>query len=179
MRPKESFIGQPVRSLQTMLRVIAQEDERLPIIIPDGIYGPTTTQAVAAFQRINGIPVTGVADQLTWDTITAMYESALIRIDKAEPIEITLEPGQILKFGDSSPYIYLLQSMLTQLSNDYAAIQRPSHTGVIDAPTADSISAFQSLANLPQTGELDKITWLHLVKHFTLNSQHNMRNSVK
>ena len=36
MRPEESFIGQPVRSLQTMLRVIAENDfllnETLPYI---------------------------------------------------------------------------------------------------------------------------------------------------
>ena len=40
MRPAESFIEQPVRSLQTMLRVLAEDDQRLPTVVPDGIYGP-------------------------------------------------------------------------------------------------------------------------------------------
>ena len=42
MRPNESFVGQPVRSLQTMLRVIAELDENQPSVVPDSIYGPNT-----------------------------------------------------------------------------------------------------------------------------------------
>ena len=45
MRPEASFIEQPVRSLQTMLRVISQDDSRYPAVIPDGIYGPDTMHA--------------------------------------------------------------------------------------------------------------------------------------
>ena len=93
MRPNESFIEQPIRSLQTMLRVIAEDDKRLPAVIPDGIYGPTTMNAVSSFQRLYNLPVTGVTDQSTWDKIVSVYEHALIRVDKAEPIEIILNPG--------------------------------------------------------------------------------------
>ena len=173
MRPGESFVEQPIRSLQTMLRVIAEDDDRLPTVVPDGIYGPTTMQAVSAFQRQNGLPVTGVADQITWEQIVAVYEPALVRVGKAEPIEIVMDPGKVFRFGDSSPYIYLLQSMLIQLSNDHPAINRPDHSGVIDTSTADALSAFQRLSALPVTGELDKITWKHLVHQFTLNAHHN------
>ena len=84
MRPGESFVEQPVRSLQTMLRVIAEDDPRLPTVIPDGIYGPTTMIAVTAFQRREGIPITGIADENTWTQIVAAYETALIRIGKAK-----------------------------------------------------------------------------------------------
>ena len=173
MRPGESFIEQPVRSLQTMLRVLANDDPRQPTVIPDGIYGPTTSQAVTYFQRKNGLPVTGITDQQTWDTIVNQYEPALIRIDKAQPIEILLDPGQIIHKGEGSPYIYLLQSMLTQLSKDHVLIPEPGHSGILDSSTANSLSAFQQLADLPVTGELDKITWKHLVHHFTLNAHAN------
>ena len=60
MRPPESFIGQPIRSLQTMLRLIAEDAPGHVRVIPDGIYGPETMQAVAAFQRIHGLSATGV-----------------------------------------------------------------------------------------------------------------------
>ena len=172
MRPGESFIRQPVRSLQTMLRVLAEDDTSLPTIVPDGIYGPTTMQAVSTFQRKYGLPVTGIANQSTWEKIVNVYELALIRVDKAEPIEIILEPGQVFRKGDSSPYIYLLQAMLTQLSNQHSAIDQPGFSGVIDNATASSLSDFQSLAGLLQTGELDKVTWKHLVKHYTANANH-------
>ena len=51
MRPGESFVGQPIRSLQSMLRVIAEEDPSHMRLIPDGIYGPETVRAVSLFQR--------------------------------------------------------------------------------------------------------------------------------
>lgn len=173
MKPSESFVGQPIRDLQTMLRVLAEDDARLPTVVPDGIYGPQTMNAVSAIQRQNGIPVTGVADQKTWDRIVTLYEPALIRIEKAEPIEIILDPGEVLRYGDSSPYIYLMQSMLIQLSKDHPSIYPPDHTGIMDESTVDAISAFQKLSGLPITGEVDKISWKHLSRQFTLNAHHN------
>lgn len=173
MRPPESFIEQPIRSLQTMLRVLAEDDNRLPTVVPDGIYGPTTMNAVTAFQRQKGIPVTGIVDQPTWDLIVEYYEPALIRVGKAQPIEIIIDPGQVFRRGDRSPYVYLLQSMLTQLSNDHPIINPPGHSGIMDDETARSLSAFQQLSGLPVTGDFDKITWKNLVHQFTLNANHN------
>lgn len=175
MRPNEVFIGQPVRSLQTMLRVIGKYNNTIPVVIPDGIYGPTTMQAVTAFQRNNQIPATGITDQRTWDRIYEAYELALIDVDEAEPIEILLESNQIFRIGDSSPYIYLVQSILTQLSKDHPTITPTPHTGVLDRETSDSLRAFQLLAGISPSGELDKKTWKHLSKHFTLNAHHNNR----
>ena len=86
MRPPESFIGQPIRSLQTMLRVIAENDPSHERIIPDGIYGPETVSAVSSFQRIHGLPVTGVTDQDTWEAIVYHHEPALIRVMEAQPV---------------------------------------------------------------------------------------------
>ena len=174
MRPSESFVEQPIRDLQTMLRIIAQDDARQPTVVPDGIYGPATMNAVSAFQRRNGLPVTGVTDQPTWDKIVLAYEPALIRIEKAEPIEIIMDPGQVFRRGDISPYIYLLQSMLTQLSADHPTIVAPGHSGILDDRTSDSLSGFQQLAGLPVTGELDKISWKHLVRQFSLNAHHTL-----
>ena len=173
MRPKESFVGQPIRSLQTMLRVLAEDDASLPSLVPDGIYGQETTNAILAFQRKYGLPTTGVTDQTTWDRIVPAYEEAYIRVHKAAPIEIIMDPGKVFRLGESSPYIYLLQSLLTQLSNDHPAINRPDHSGVLDESTAKALTAFQLLSDLPQTGELDKITWKQLVHQFSLNAHHH------
>lgn len=173
MRPAESFIEQPVRSLQTMLRVLSENDSALPTVVPDGIYGPTTMHAVTAFQRQNGLPVTGIVDQRTWDAIVQVYEIAIIQVGKAEPIEIVMDPGQVFRRGSSSPYVYLLQSMLTQLSNDHPSITSPGHSGMMDDSTVQSLTDFQKLAGLTENGEFDKLVWKHLVRQFTLNAHHN------
>lgn len=170
MRPAESFVAQPIRSLQTMLRVIAEDDRTLPAVLPDGIYGQDTITAVSAFQRRNGLPVTGVADQQTWERIVKAYDDAFIRIHKAEPIEIIMDPGKVYRRGEYSPNLYLLQSMLLYLSQLHPSIDTPSHNGTLDSPTSEALAGFQILAGLPPTGELDKITWKYLVNQFTLNA---------
>jgi len=170
MRPNESFVGQPIRSLQTMLRVLAEDDSTLPTVVPDGIYGQETITAISAFQRRAGLPVTGIANQETWEAIVAAYEPALVRVDKAVPIEIIMDQGKVYRRGDSSANLYLLQAMLTFLSRYHSDIGAPGQSGVLDSPTAEALAAFQLLAGLPPTGELDKITWKYLVNQFTLNA---------
>lgn len=173
MRPDDSFVDQPVRSLQTMLRVLSEDDPTLPTVIPDGIFGPDTMHAVSTFQRRMGLPATGVADQVLWDELVIAYEDAKIRIEPAEQIEIIMDPGQVFLLGDSSPYIFLLQSMLTQLSKDHNTIHAPSHNGILDESTSASLAEFQVLSGLPGSGTLDKKTWKYLVHQFTLNAHHN------
>lgn len=168
MRPRESFVGQPIRSLQTMLRVIAENDALQPSVIPDGFYGPQTATAVSTFQRRNGLPVTGVTDQNTWDQIVAAYEPALVAVGPVQPLEIILEPGEIIRQGDANPNIYLVQAMLIVLSETYQSIPAPAVTGVLDIPTANALSEFQLLALLPVTGELDRNTWRHLALQYPM-----------
>ena len=170
MRPPESFIGQPVRSLQTMLRVIAARHADLPGVIPDGIYGQQTANAVSAFQRKLGIPITGITDQPTWEMIVSEYQSALILVTPAQPLQIILESNQVIRSGEEHHSIYLTQAMLTAMAKEYSSIPEPSLTGVLDGSTSESIAAFQRLSGLDITGELDKITWKHLVLQFQLSA---------
>ena len=78
MRPGESFVEQPIRSLQTMLRVIAEDDFRIPTVVPDGVYGPTTMSSVSAFQRLYGLPVTGFVEAVTWSSIADLYSDLFV-----------------------------------------------------------------------------------------------------
>lgn len=168
MRPPESFIGQPIRSLQTMLRVIAENDPSHVRIVPDGIYGPETVRAITTFQRKHGLPVTGMTDQTTWEAVVAEYEPALVEQDEAFSLDIILNPGQVIRRGERSPHIYLVQGMLLALSEIYSSVGTASMTGILDDATADALASFQQLSGLPMTGNLDKHTWKHLVLQYPL-----------
>lgn len=174
MRPPESFLGQPIRSLQTMLRVIAEADPSHISVIPDGIYGPETMRAVSDFQRRHGLPVTGVTNQETWEAIVAVYNPALVEIDQAQPINVILNPGQVIRRGQRHPNVYLAQSILTVLAQVYKSVARPALTGLLDDATSDSLSTFQALSALPMTGNLDKQTWRHLALQYPLAA--NLQN---
>ncbi len=178
MRPDESFVGQDIRSLQTMLRVIAEYDPRLPITVPDGIYSQDTMNAVSSFQRTRSLPVTGVTDQATWDAVVQAYELALIQQLKPEPIQILLEPGQIIRAGEYHPNLYLLQAMLAFLATIEQTIPGPDVNGTLDGPTAQALAAFQALAGLPPTGQLDKLTWKYLVQQYISGANRRIRRGA-
>lgn len=168
MKPAESFVGQPIRSLQTMLRTIAAIEPGQRNVMPDGIYGPQTAAAVRSFQRRLGLPVTGVTDQNTHEQIVRAYERARIETDKAQSVRVTLDPGQVIRRGQRHPVIYLVQSMLTVIALLVPNVPAPGHTGILDGASAESLAVFQTYAGLPPTGELDKRTWKELALHYAL-----------
>ena len=101
----------------------------------------------------------------------------MIFVDEAQPVEVILNPNEVLRLGDSSPYLYVAQSMLLVLAETYESIGIPMVTGVLDDATADSIASFQALSGLPMTGDLDKRTWKHLALHFPLAANLDVGNT--
>lgn len=65
--------GASVRMIQEQLNRIAQTYSAIPRIAVDGSYGPQTSSAVSAFQRVFGLPVTGTVDLATWYKISQIY----------------------------------------------------------------------------------------------------------
>lgn len=65
--------GDKVRQMQEQLARISQSYPAIPRVQPDGIYGPSTREAVEVFQSVFGLPVTGVVDYNTWYEISAIY----------------------------------------------------------------------------------------------------------
>ncbi|MBO5734270.1 MAG: peptidoglycan-binding protein [Clostridia bacterium] len=68
----EELTGRPVYSIQYMLRMINREKD-LPGI-PDGIFGPQTTERVRVFQTEQGLQPTGIVDIVTFDAIKIAYD---------------------------------------------------------------------------------------------------------
>ena len=65
--------GEKVRQLQQQLNRIARNYPAIPTLIPDGIYGPDTAEAVRMFQKIFHLPQTGIVDYPTWFEISDIY----------------------------------------------------------------------------------------------------------
>ncbi len=176
MRPGESFVGQPVRSLQTMLQAIARAAQKPCSVVPDGIYGRQTMNAVSTFQQEHGLPVTGVVNQQTWERIVSEYGPSACCLAPAQPLQIILNPNQVLRHGEENPCVFLVQSMLLQLHRVYSSISEPSVNGIMDTPTCEALASMQYLCGLPQTGELNKITWKHLVLQYPLSTNLHSRS---
>ena len=113
------YIGKPVKSLQNMLRTIAQVENSQPTVVPDGVYGEQTVRAVSEFQRQHGIETTGITDFDTWQAIRDAYTDAIIEVDAAAPLEIILDRQQVFLPGSKNRHIFLVQAMLMALAIEY------------------------------------------------------------
>lgn len=65
--------GNVVTQVQTFLRTIAQNNNAVPLITVDGVFGNATKAAVIAVQKLSNIPQTGSVGPLTWNAIVNLY----------------------------------------------------------------------------------------------------------
>lgn len=66
-------IGSDVMKIQEQLNRIAQNYPLIPTLVPDGIFGEETQNAVMVFQSIFGLPRDGVVGSRTWYRIQDIY----------------------------------------------------------------------------------------------------------
>lgn len=158
MRQPEFYLGNPIISLQTMLRQLSDFDTRILPMIPDGFYGPNTYASVRSFQEAYGLPVTGQADQRTWDAISRVYADLLPerQLPRIEPFWF---PGQSVRPGERNIHLYLVQAMLLALSEYYPELEAPPVDGVLGPATERDLRWIQEKAGLAQTGVLNTQTF--------------------
>ncbi len=65
--------GQKVLQMQEQLNAISSVYSSIPKIAADGLFGSATEDAVLQFQRVFGLPATGVVDYPTWYKISEIY----------------------------------------------------------------------------------------------------------
>ena len=159
MRSQFHYLGQPVRSLQTMLRALSFTYEFLPRLTPDGIFGERTLEAVMLFQRELFPPVTGRVDQATWDAFAAAYRQSIAFQKSSFPFAGYPGPGKTISPGQDSTYLRLLQSMFLTLSKSFTDVEPGPVSGNYDVPTGHNIRWAQRAAGQPESGVLDQACW--------------------
>ena len=166
----EDYINRPVRSLQTMLRVLSTIFPALLNVNPDGIYGESTKNAVSAFQRFAHLPATGIAETETWNALAGCYLRHAPSVLPPEPLRIVLQPGQTIAPGERNLHVYLVQAMLQALGRFFVNAPAVRATGVHDAASVAAVRWLQKLSGLPQTGAIDQTTWAYLSGLYTLTT---------
>jgi peptidoglycan hydrolase-like protein with peptidoglycan-binding domain len=68
-------------------------------------------------------------------------------------------PGYTLKIGSRGEPVRTTQTFLNRISQNYPLIPKVAVDGIYGPATANSVRVFQSIFNLPQTGEVDYATW--------------------
>ncbi len=156
---KEGMSGKEVSALQYYLAAYALFNESVPLIEVDGIFGPKTKEAVIAFQQTNGLNPDGIVGKNTWNKLYNAYKQ-IIANENLDRFLVPLYPGYVLKVGDKSEYVKIIQMYLNTLSKTYPSIPAVTVDGSFGDQTRRAVIAFQKLFNItPPDGNVGPVTW--------------------
>ena len=157
-----------VRELQKYLYFISLRDPDIPKIVPDGIYGKMTEEAVSAFQKKAGLPVTGKVDMITWNAIVDEYNELSASGAVPDPLYIFPSGEYVVKVGEKSDTVSVIQILLRCLNGEYSFKTVITVTGIFTDRDARAVKEIQRIHGLEQTGNVDVRTWNAIASDYRL-----------
>ena len=126
----------------------------------DGEFGPLTRASLESFQRQFSLPVTGTADEVTWNALTATFLSLAAagseQIAEAAGPEY---PGYVMQLGSAGNAVMQLQILMNRVASLYCTAEFVPVDGVFAASTEQAVELFQQGLGLPVSGVVDRQTW--------------------
>ncbi len=165
--PQRPYEDEAIRNLQRYLLQLSFFNDAIPPVPVDGVWNTATQESLRAFQRQYGLPVTGRADRVTWDTLYQAYLQSLAETGRPEPVYIfPRQPNEYsVGLGDEGVLIMAIQHLLRERLIEYGLqLEEDALTTVFDAATEAGVREFQAIHGLPITGRVDKATWNELVR---------------
>lgn len=155
-----------IKQLQKMLRYLSFAlDEPSYKTNVTGTYDTTTELAVKSFQAKNNLPVTGEVELTTWNAIVASYNYEVSLREKVLIDPIGASSNYVTPQGEVSDTVLLLQILLRALQIRYDYNDVPL-SGIYDRRTAEAVRVIQEAAELPITGNADRMTWQHIAREY-------------
>ena len=159
MRSTEPQINESVFSLQTLLREIAQRDERIPLVIPDGRFNIQTENAVKEFQRYNNLLVDGIVDNDTWDALIRVHEDLVQEVYLPEIVCLNELTDKRIKLDEFADCLFVIQAMLHILALRFPNLPDLEISGQHKEDSVNIIKEIQRISGLEPTGEIDLKTY--------------------
>lgn len=154
---KKGDKGEFVKTLQYLL--MERKGYQLPKSGMDSDFGTETEIAVMDYQSKNNLPVTGIVNKATWDSLFDIVEKPADL-----PKELIVETPKVypvIDKGDSGKAVKDLHNALTKLGYDVPTDElEDSEFGT---GTDDDVKDFQAKNKLKVDGIVGKITWTALL----------------
>lgn len=136
-----------------------------PVI--NNVYDEATVNSVKSYQQTYGLPVTGVLDRVTWDSIFDTYSGLLASLpDEAFVGNTVPYPGTPISQGARGDDVKTVQEYLNAVARVYTEIPQVTADGIFGPATRASVEAFQGLFGLPVTGTVGIETWYELARQY-------------
>ena len=146
-----------IKQLQKYLREIAKQDDRIPLLIIDGLFLEETKQAVEVFQEIYGIAITGEVDEETWNRIYKEYIDIVGLERSCSCLDILSKKDTTLEKGNSGYIVYFVQVMLKRISDKYSNFPEIEVSGTVDENTEKALAQIREIHNLPPSATDEEI----------------------
>ncbi len=159
-----------VENLQRYLRQLSFHEDALLRPPVDGIFEKDTEDALRRYQESRSLSPTGRADLRTWELLYEEYRTSLAEHSPPRAIEIfpRKKSLQRLQRGMRGFDVATLQHLLQELSYLYPKFEEIPLSGIYDAPTEAAVREFQRRNFIPETGEVDLLTWNSLADQYNL-----------
>ena len=164
---REGSQGIGVRTIQYYLNILAYFNPNLLSLPLDGIYGASTTAAVRQFQQYFGLPVTGVVNTSTWNTLNRIYSETVEFLPQGYSGSFAkLYPGYILSEGMSGQNVRDLQTYLALIGQNYTDIPLLPITGYFGPQTKAAVTTFQDAFGINPSGAVGAVTWNTIAQQY-------------
>ena len=159
--------GIPVKTLQYYLSIIAYFNPQLEPVPLNGEFDSSTIDAVERFQEFYGLPVTGIVDTATWNTISRIYRETVASLPPGyEGNNAKLYPGYFLTRGMRNQAVTDLQTYLSFIAQNISEIPQIPITGFYGEQTENAVSTFQRLFGITVSGAVGPLTWAQIAREY-------------
>lgn len=166
LREGDSNVG--VSALQYYLSYLSEFYNSIPPVTVDGIFGPSTSEAVIAAQKEFGLTPDGIVGEETWRRIYNAYIGIVATIPlKYTEGNVIPFPGVFLRIGVEAEAVRVLQEYLNYISNYISEIPSVNPTGYFGTRTQEAVVAFQNLYGIQPSGIVGPVTWGEITSLYT------------
>ncbi len=152
--------------LQSYLRNIGRTDTDIPRVIPDGIFGQQTEDAVKGFQKKYGFEENGIVDFPLWTKIIEVNREAIFEFSEPRQVARISNEDLPLSLGMQNNAVYHLKTMLLYLGQKHDNFKEITVTNLFDAETQGSVRQWQRAIRTDDNGIVDKFTWNMLADYY-------------
>lgn len=153
-----------IQVVQYFLNVLSAYYSSIPTVDINGVLDTHTRSSIMEFQREFNIPITGIVDEQTWNTMSSSVIGILETLPpNAIALPALLWPGITYQLGSQSPGVYLIQQYLTYIASVLEGIPPTDPDGFFGPITEQSVRQFQEYFGINVTGVVDRYTWDRIV----------------
>ena len=164
---KQGSTGTSVREAQFYLKLLAVYYPSLPDVAIDGIFGPSTTAAVKAFQKLFGLTQDGIIGPSTWSALYSQAQKLRTVDGLFHAYNLLPWPGFELAEGSGGINVSYIQYLLQYIGYFYDTVQGPPAVdGYYGPDTTAAVESWQKEFKQTVTGRVDEFTWNALTATF-------------